>query len=180
MNLFKSIAILFSGVLSLFAEGPAVSLRPDVEVDPTPYLEHGYSFHAGIGWGHWRVEGEALGTDVPEWVHGNRGFDVSDHGAGAKLQYFLSPQQRGIFAGMRTEIIRESVRLHGTDLEARPLRYSLGMDAGYRFRLGLHLYVTPWAGVDYTFNARDIEMGGRRYKDGRAGVFAAVHFGYRW
>jgi hypothetical protein len=196
MNSYKSIAGFLSGVLFFSAvhclhaqssgstesstEGSTAPLRPDVEVDPTPYFQHGYSFHAGLGWGHWRVEGEILGTDVPEWVQGNKGFDLSYHGGGAKLQYFLSPQQKGMFIGTRTEITRESVSLHGTDLHSRPLRYDLGIDAGYRFRLGRRLYITPWGGVDYTFNAHDIEMGGRTYKDGRFGIFAAVHFGYRF
>ena len=57
------------------------------------------------------MEGEVLGTDVPEWVHGNKGFDVSYHGGGAKLQYFFSPKQRGAFVGARTEITRMRVKL---------------------------------------------------------------------
>jgi hypothetical protein len=196
MNMAKSIAGFLTGVLLFSAaqhshaqsgelkksstEESAAPLRPDVEVDPAPYFEHGYSFHAGIGWGRWRVEGEALGTDVPAWVRGNKGFDVSYHGGGAKLQYFLSPQQNGMFVGMRTEITRESIKLHATDLESRPIRHDLGLDAGYRFRLGQRLYITPWAGVDYTFDAQDIEIGARTYKEGRFGIFAAVHFGYRF
>ena len=105
---FLSTVLLFSASHSLYAQNAvattstretAAPLRPDLEIDPTPYFEHGYSFHAGIGWSHWRVEGEVLRTDVPEWVHGNKGFDVSYHGGGAKLQYFLSPQQRRCVRG---------------------------------------------------------------------------------
>jgi hypothetical protein len=83
MNLADRMASLLSAVLLFFAAhslctqhavagssaGESVApLRPDFEFDPTPYFEHGYSFHAGIGWSHWRVEGEVLKTDVPEWV----------------------------------------------------------------------------------------------------------------
>ena len=176
-------------VLPFFAQNPgassstgesAAALRLDVELDPTPYFEHGYSFHAGIGWSHFRVEGEVLKTDVPEWIHGNRGFNVQYGGAGAKFQYFFSSRQVGLFIGVRTEITRESVKLPSADLEAKPVRHDLGIDAGYRFSLGRHLYVTPWGGVDYTFDAHDLEFAGRTYRDARFGVFAAVHLGYRF
>ena len=167
------------GVPKSSCEETTAPLRPDVELDPTPYFFHGYSFHAGIGWSHWRLEGEVLQTDVPEWLHGNKGFAVSDRGGGAKLQYFLSPLQRGVFVGARGEITRESLKLRSMDLESRPMRHDFGIDAGYRFQLGRHLYVTPWAGMDYTFDAHDIQMAGRTYKENRFGFFAAVHIGYR-
>jgi hypothetical protein len=167
------------GVAGSFPHEPAPP-RPDIEFDPTPYFEHGYWFHAGMGWSHLRVEGEILGTDVPEWVHGNKGFDVSCHGGGAKLQYFFSAKQRGAFMGARTEITRVSVELRSAGLELRSLRHDLGIDAGYRFPLGRHWYVTPWGGIDYTFDAHDLEIAGRTYKDARFDLFAAVHFGCRF
>lgn len=151
MRLANRIAVFLSAVLLLsavhflyaqtavprsFRDESAGPLRLDVEFDPTSYFEHGYSFHAGIGWSHFRVEGEVLGTDVPEWIHGNKGFDVSYHGGGAKFQYFFSPRQRGALLGARTDITRESVKLESRGLEARPIRHDLGIDAGYRFSLG--------------------------------------------
>ena len=158
----------------------AAALRPDIEFDPTPYFEHGYSGHAGIGWSHWRVEAEILRTDVPEWLQSKKGFNVSYRGGGAKLQYFLSPQQRGRFLGVRTEVTHESVRLQHSDLKAEPLRHDFGIDSGYRFRLGPRAYVTPWAGVGYTFDAHDFQVSGRTYKDSRFDFFAAVHLGFRF
>ena len=193
MNLANRIAVFLAAVLlfpavkhlsaqnSVAGSAPdesAARPRPDMEFDPTPYFEHGYSFHAGIGWRHFRVEVEVLRTDVPEWVHGNKGFDVSYHAGGFKVQYFLSPKQRGAFVGARSEITRMSVKLHSAGLEARPIRHDLGIDVGYRFRLGRHLYVTPWGGVDYTFDAHDLVIAWRKYEDARLGVFAAVHFGW--
>lgn len=167
--------------VTTLSKGEAVaSLRPDAEIDPAPYLEHGYSGHAGVGWSHWRVEAEILRTDVPGWLETNHGFDVSYRGGGGKVQYFLSPQQRGTFLGVRTEVTRETVRLQHTDLKAQPLRQDLGIDSGYRIRLGTHAYVTPWAGVDYTFDAHDFQLSGKTYKDSRLGFFAAVHLGYRF
>ena len=169
-------------VVGLPKNKPAACLRPDIEFDPTPYFEHGYSGHAGMGWSHWRVEVEIFRTDVPKWLQSNRGFEVTYRGGGAKLQYFLAPQQRGTFLGVRTEVTHESVRLQHTDLKAQPLRHDFGIDSGYRFRLGpqAHAYVTPWAGVDYTIDARDFQLCGRRYSDSRFGFFAAVHLGFRF
>jgi hypothetical protein len=104
----------------------AAALHPDIERDPAPDFIHGYSGHAGIGWSHWRVEAEILRTDVPAWLESNKGFDVSYRGGGAKVQYFLSPQQRGTFPGVRTEITRESVRLQLTDQKIEPTRHDQG------------------------------------------------------
>lgn len=158
----------------------AAALHLDIEVDPVPYFIHGYSGHAGIGWGHWRVEAEILRTDVPSWIESNKGFDVSYRGGGAKGQYFLSPRQRGMFLGVRTEITRESVRFEHTDQKIEPTRHDMGVDSGYRFHLGTHAYVTPWAGADYTFDAHDFKLAGKTYKDSRFGSFAAVHVGFRF
>ena len=158
----------------------AAALRPDIEIDPVPYFLHGYSGHAGVGWSHWRVEAEILRSDAPRWLESNNGFDVSYRGGGGKVQYFLSPQQRGTLVGVRTEITRETVRLQHTDLRVEPTRHDLGVDSGYRFRLGTHAYVTPWGGVDYTFDAHDLQLAGRTYKESRYGFFAAVHLGYRF
>jgi hypothetical protein len=155
-------------------------LRPDLEVDLVPYFLHGYSAHVGIGRSHWRIEGEALRTDVPEWMHGNPGFDLSYQGGGFKTQYFLSSRQKGTFVGARTEIVRESVKLRNTGFEAQPMRYSLGIDAGYRFYFDKNLYITPWGGLDYTFDACDILLANKTFKERPLGFFAAVHFGYRF
>ncbi len=191
MNVTRLIhgVLLFTALLPLPAqELPAVStadirsstIHPDFELDPVPYFQHGYSGHAGIEWNHWRVEGEVLRTDVPEWVQGNKGFDVSYRGGGAKLQYFLSPNRKRTFLGMRTEFTRELVRLQHTNSGAKPLRHDFGIDAGYRLSLDRHFYLTPWAGADYTFDAHDLQLGGRTYRDNRFGIFAAVHLGFRF
>lgn len=117
---------------------------------------------------------------MPDWIHDNKDFNLAYHGMGAKFQYFLSPEQRGAFFGARSEITRESVKLRDTGLERNPMRHDFGLDGGYRFRLGRHWYVTPWAGVDYTFDAHNLELAGRTYKDARFVIFAAVHLGWRF
>jgi hypothetical protein len=39
--------------------------------------------------------------------------------------------------------------------------------------------VTPWSGVDYTFDAQDFEIAGKTYRDAHFGFFAAIHIGFR-
>jgi hypothetical protein len=162
------------------ADESAARLRPDIEVDPMPYFLHGYSVHGGLGEGHWRMEGEAFRADVPEWIRGNKDFDVSYAAGGFKTQYFLSPLQKGTFVGTRVEFMRESITSKTTGAGARPFRHDLGIDAGYRFHLGQHLYLTPWGGLDYVWDAHDVRISQETFKESPLGFFATVHVGYRF
>lgn len=176
-------AVSAQSVIAPETESPQTTerkIRFDVEIDPTAYLLKGYSLHGGVGQDHWRLDAGVYSAEVPRWLHGNDGFKSSVTGVGIKIQYFTSGEQRGLFFSPGFSVSRNIITLEGTTLESRQTRYAPGVDVGYRFTLSSRFYVTPWAGLDYSVNARDTTLAGKSYKDRPLGPFAAVHVGYRF
>jgi hypothetical protein len=169
---------------SYAAEEPPVdapapsSLHFDGEIDPTAYALEGYSLHLGVGYRRLRVDLGAFAIAIPEFVHGNDGFDASFDGFGAKAQYFVFEEQRGAFVGVDAGLSRMLVTRDGTDLAARQTQVSVGVNAGYRIALPAGFYATPWLGVSYGFGAHDVTLGGATFKSSRVTIFPAIHFGY--
>lgn len=155
-------------------------LHLDVEIDPTAYILRGYSLHVGIGWRRLRVDLGAYAMTMPEFMHGNPDFDVSFHGFGVKAQLFPLAEQRGLFVGVDTGLAMPLVQRRDTDLARRGLQVSVGAHIGWRFPIIAGLYVTPWVGVSYSFNAEDVTLANRTYTNNPITVFPAVHIGYRF
>ena len=157
-------------------DGPAWTL----ETDPLAFALKGYSLHVARESGSYRLSAGVFAADVPEWVHGNEGFESSVRGVGLKLHYYLSPSRSGAFVG--TELSSVRTRIERTDLSQAVSRDSLnvGVEAGYRHELGRGFYVTPWVAVSYDLDAADVPVGDRVFKWRAAGGFAAIHLGYRF
>jgi hypothetical protein len=178
----KTIAIVFFVALlgaSTVAHAQSSPVRMDLEIDPTAYALAGYSVHLGAGSGRLRVDLGMYSLDVPRFAHGNRDFDVSFDGAGARLQWFRSAEQIGAFADVSAGITRKHIRLTGSDAFNRTNVFGTGIDVGWRFALPAGFYVTPWAGVEYDFGVHDVVLDGRAFRDRSISPFAAVHVGYR-
>ncbi|MET0284989.1 MAG: hypothetical protein ABW352_10975 [Polyangiales bacterium] len=161
---------------------PRVSpdFHADAEVDPAAYILRGYSVHFGLGYRMLRLDVGAFGIELPEFLHGNQGFDASSHGFGLKLQYFPFADQRGFFVGVDSVIGTLTVEREHTDLARSERQRSLGAHLGYRFTLPQRFYITLWGGLGYEFRARDIRLGDRVYDASPLAPFAAVHLGYRF
>src|SRR4051812_21013814 len=91
-------------------------LHADVEIDPTAYVLSGNSIHVGIGTGRYRLDLGNFAMAMPQFVHGDDGFDVSFHGYGAKLQVFPFAEQRGWFVGVDGGVSRVLIQRQGSDL----------------------------------------------------------------
>jgi hypothetical protein len=159
--------------------GDSHAFHADVEVDPTAYVLDGYSLHAGLGSGSFRVDLGAYALALPEFVHGNRDFEASFNGYGAKFQYFPFVEQTGGFVGMDFGVIRSLVRLKSTKLADRQTSFGVGVNAGWRFDLVGGLYATPWLGVSRAFGIEKVELGGKTFESSPWVVFPAVHLGLR-
>lgn len=162
---------------------PRTDERPahvDLETDPTAFIMSGYSLHLGLGWKRARLDLGGYGMDLPQFMHGNDGLDVSFYGAGAKLQYFLFAEQKGAFVGVDGGVMRLNVRSTETDASAGATQLGFGVNAGYRIMLPAGFYATPWLGVGYTVNARDLAVGAQTFKSNPATFFPAIHLGYRF
>lgn len=160
--------------------GASLGFHADVEVDPTAYALQGYSLHVGVGHRRWRVDLGAFAMALPRVVHGNPGFDARFDGFGAKVQYFVWAEQRGLFVGADVGLSRLSVERRRSDLAAAEHQVSAGINAGYRFVLPRDFYVTTWLGVGYAFGADDVSLGGRTFEAQTLIIFPAVHLGYRF
>jgi hypothetical protein len=172
-------SLLVAALATLLAcDAPAQSPQWDVEIDPAAYALHGYSLHVGLNSGHMRYELGAYAADVPRWMHGNKGFDASMRGVGAKLHYYFGETHEAWFAGIGFGPSRERIEHRASSDTTTRTLYGAGVEAGYRFRLGGGFYATPWAGLEYLPRARDVTLDGERYADKRVLPFAAVHVGY--
>jgi hypothetical protein len=156
------------------------ALHADAEVDPTAYALSGDSLHVGLGYRRFRLDLGAFALALPQWAHGDDGFDVSFEGFGAKLQYFPLAEQRGLFAGVDGGWVRLLAARQGTDLARRDDELQVGVHIGYRIALPDGFYATPWIGVSYAFSADEVALGGATYKPDRVTVFPAVHLGWRF
>ncbi|MBK8691988.1 MAG: hypothetical protein IPN17_06695 [Deltaproteobacteria bacterium] len=155
-------------------------LHLDVEIDPTAYILRGYSLHVGIGWRRLRVDLGAYAMAMPEFMHGNPDFDVSFHGFGVKAQLFPSRSSADSSSASTPASRRPLVQRRETDLARCGLQVSVGAHVGWRFPIIAGLYVTPWIGVSYSFNAQDVTLANRTYANNPITVFPAVHIGYRF
>jgi hypothetical protein len=156
------------------------ALHVDAEVDPTAYALAGNSLHLGVGWDRYRVDLGSFALAVPQWVHGQSGFDVSFAGFGAKLQVFAAEIPRGLFAGVEASYDRVLVQRQGSALADRQRQLGLGVDLGYRIGVTERLYVTPWIGVGYLLGARAVTLADATYQPTSISVFPAVHLGYQF
>ncbi len=154
----------------------------DLESDPTAFVLGGGSAHLGLGWTRVRLDLGVYGMDMPAFVHGNEGFSSSFRGAGAKLQVFVAPhgQPHGPFVGIDGGIMELHVRADGTDLDARQTQLGVGLHGGWRFELPYGFYATPWIGIGWSPDAKDVVLGGRTYESSPLTFFPAVHLGYRF
>lgn len=174
-------ALIAALALALAASTASASpVHGDVEIDPTAYALSGYSIHVGIGYEHLRVDLGNFAMALPQFVHGDDGFDVAFDGYGAKLQYWLRDDQTGLFAGVDGGVVRMHARLQGSDLAADDIQIGAGIQAGYRFSLPANFYATAWLGVGYAFSADDMMLGGKTFEASPITVFPAIHLGYRF
>ena len=164
----------------LASTASASPIHGDVEVDPTAYALSGNSIHVGIGYEHLRLDLGNFAMALPQFVHGDDGFDVSFDGYGAKLQWFFRAEQTGLFAGIDAGVVRMHARLQGTDTSADDTQIGTGVHAGYRLSLPAGFYATAWLGVGYVWSADDVMLGGKTYDASPFTVFPAIHLGYRF
>jgi hypothetical protein len=178
------------------SSGGGAAFHIDVETDPTAFILSGYSLHAGVGYGPFRLDLGGFAMQMPEFMHGNAGFRAKFAGAGAKLQYFFSAvgEARGAFVGADAGVARLSVEREDSGRRAERTVSSVGVQVGYRFILSSRthsarekptyrpfegaFYVTPWIGVGYLFGTTPIEADGKSFNLSPVSFFPAVHVGY--
>ena len=152
----------------------------DIELDPIAYALAGFSLHAGITYGKFRLDLGAFGLDIPEFVHEDAGFDQSFSGYGIKLQYFPFAEQAGAFVGLNGAVGHALTELAGTELAERHLEGNTALQVGYRLLLPADFFVAPWISIGYRWGARDVTLGGKTAGADPLTIFPTVHVGRRF
>lgn len=152
----------------------------DLETDPTAFAFSGYSLHAGFGYRQLRLDLGVYAMDVPGFVEPNDGFQSSFRGAGAKLQLFLFDDQKGGFVGVDGGMNQLRIQHSKTGARDSQWQAGIGVDFGWRFALPYGFYATPWLGLGYVLNAKDMQVAEKTYHPNAITIFPAVHVGYRF
>jgi hypothetical protein len=150
----------------------------DVEVDPIAYALGGYSVHAGLRRGAFRLDLGAFAAEVPEAFHGSKGFEQYSGGFGIKVDYHPFERLPGLLFGGQITSMREQVRHTETGISKSERYLTLGGRVGYEIGLPGGFYLLPWFGADVFMRARSTTIAGATHAPGRVLFFPTVHFGY--
>jgi hypothetical protein len=153
-------------------------VRFDVEVDPLAYLLRGHSLHIGLRVSRLRFDLGTFGLMVPEFIHGQKSFEDTASGYGAKADVYLFAPQSGLFVGVESSLTQQQITDEESDVRATFWAWSAGVRAGYQFELPAEFFIKPWIGIGHRFGHDDIEVAGRVFHQSPLLVFPTVHVGY--
>ena len=169
----------FTGLLIMLTPSPAYS-QVEVEADPIAYVLNGYSGHLAYVFDPARVSIGVFGVDVPQFFHGNEGWELRSRGVTVKVDYLI-PTLNGLFIGLDMGYQRSEFTLESAEgIEKRDL-FGAGIRTGYRYFFGnTGFYVVPWISVSYQFNAEDIVINSETFEQGQVQVFPTLHLGWHF
>ncbi len=150
----------------------------DIDIDPIAYVLKGFSIHAGLNTDHIRYDIGVFGIEVPESFHGNDGFNNYMWGAGAKADYYFKGTEKGLYTGFGMDLTSSRVRLEETGNETSVTQFGAGINIGYKIGITKNLFVKPWFGLSYLFNADDIVIDGQAFEQSSIRPFPTVHVGW--
>ncbi len=181
-----------SSVLTLAGSAAAAESNPSgpnrwrfgVELDPFPFISHGYSVHTV-----WKP------GPAPRWrftagMFGQRG-EGADNSSNAGFRYRLTGFEtsasyypfdrrgRGAFVGVYGFLRRFDLRYPGVSGQAARNVYSVGPAAGYQFLPWTNgPYVTPWISLAVPVATQGSKhVGSHRYHEKAVDLIWGLHFG---
>jgi hypothetical protein len=166
------------------AERPSSRWRFGVELDPIPFLSHGYSLH-GVwkpgGAPRWRFTFGSFGLrGEPSDTSTNVGFTYRETAFETSASYFvLDPRGRGLFVGLYGFVERFLLTYEGLSGEAVTHSYRVAPATGYQFLPWTNgPYVTPWISLAVQVAKDGPEtLGGHTFHQPTVGVIWGLHFG---
>ncbi len=175
--------ILLTGILAFLtitntSKAQLPDKQVDVSVDPIAFFLDGISVHGGYATNGWHFDVEGFSLDVPESVHGNEGLTASQNGLELKLNRYFQGKTKGFFVSAGGGI--SELKVTGSEGASKTnFEYSAGFRSGYRWNTGLgNLYLTPLVGLEYTFNPKDLTVGGQTFKNKPLQPYATVNIGW--
>jgi hypothetical protein len=160
--------------------------RFEVEIDPIAYGLQGYSLHGIYVNKRLRTDLGAFGIKQPEGYGVNKGFQVTTHGWGLKLNYLLNEKETW-FGGVGTGYAVNSIERKETSETHSQKVVSVGVHLGYRWfafqnkdSAWKNLYLAPWCSVDYNSPLKKVSFNDATYKQQTLSFFPTVHIGYKF
>lgn len=152
----------------------------EVEIDPLPYAFNGFSIGVGLVTDDVRVDLEVFGIEVPKALHGNEAFTNYVYGLSIRANYYYRGAQAGLFSGLDLDLTSFRVTHDETGETVRKFQVRAGVTpVGYKVAITNRLYVKPWVGLAYVFNANPISLGGDTFEQGPFSPFPAVNIGWQ-
>lgn len=173
----KSLALTATLLLSMSAKAEYDFY---VESDPFAFSFSGHSIHAGLETDRLRLQIGSFGANLPDSFKDSEKFDVSFSGYGVKLDYF-NDKKGGMFVGLTYSKTEYKFEHLSTRLNEVRDSNSLGLRAGYKYRLTDNFYVMPWIGVAKNLSDKSaIQLSGDVYKIDDWSIFPTIHLGYQF
>jgi hypothetical protein len=174
----STLKFCFVSIVLLSIHQHAFSQKIDLEADPIAYALNGFSIHAGLNTDHVRYNFGIFGIEIPESFHGNEGFNSFMWGTGIKTDYFFRSTESGFYTGAGLDLTSLRISLEDTDSETTVAQVSAAINIGYKIKVTQHLFVKPWFGLSYLFNANDVEIDGQIFEQSSIRPFPTVHVGW--
>ena len=165
-------------------ERPSSRWRFGLELDPTPFLSHGYSVH-----GVWKPGGAPRGRFTfgsfglrGEGADGstNAGFRFRETAFETSASYFvLDRRGRGLFVGLYGFVQRFALTYAGLSGRAVTHSYRVAPATGYQFLPWTNgPYVTPWISLGIQVAKDDHRaLGEHQFHEAAVGIIWGLHFG---
>lgn len=144
----KKLLIFISALLSLNASAFAQkNIKFGLEQDILPYIFGGYFVGGFVSADHYRIRAVYANVTKPDFIL-ESGFTNNKIEASAiLLDYFLSPDQKGIWLGSGLVIWNGSVQTKNQIGTAYHRDYLISIGGGYNYFFTDNLYVSPWCAV---------------------------------
>jgi len=176
-----TVLIVSSSITHLKAQTKSL----EIETDPTSFFNGGYNFNLGYSIPHWAFRLTSVKAVVPEFSHGNEGFDQEMLGVAFNLDFFVKENNNGFFLG--------SVSVYSKDELTNPVKnkltneqLSFGLRTGFRimpFKKQKEnqngFYITPFISPVFVLSNDAIFIDNSSFKYKSFQIWGGVHVGWR-
>lgn len=176
-GLVSLVSLPDSGVAQARSDRPGWSFA--VESEPVAYAFDGAGGTIAYRTGPWTVSLEGFTLSRPESLHGNEGFDSSNSGLQLQLERFVGGGSEGLYLGPEIGVSALEVTREQSGATEQRVGISAGARLGFHWQTGLGgIYLSPVAGVGYSFTPDDLDVGGRSYDVSPVTPWATVGVGW--
>lgn len=183
----NNIIITITALLMLFGvtNSNAQTKSFEIETDPSSFFTNGYNFNFGYSIPHWALRLVPFKTELPEFMHGNKGFKQNLLGVSFDLDYFFKENNNGLFVGPVLLYSRDEIEKTASEKISNNL-IGTSLRIGYRimpFKKQRELldgfYFTPFISPFYIISNDVAFTNGSSFQYKQFQFWGGIHLGYR-